>query len=493
MAKGHFERLGTLDSAFLGLETPRAAMHIALAGVFEGAPLRDADGRVDLAGLKRATTCALTRIPRYGQKLAFTPVERRAVWIDDDRFDIDHHVLHAAVPQPGTEAGFKRVAATIVERPLDRSKPLWEIWVVEGLPDDRIALVCKVHHCMIDGVSGVELMGQLLSPDPNAREETPDRPFHARRAPTPAALAFEDSLRRWGMHWNAWKGATNRVFGPRSGAPRLLAAEATRRASALPTPQESLLRPASATSFNRPIGPRRRLSWVTTELADVERIRFAFGCSLNDVVLATVTGAVRAYLDLQGESLRGLDFRAMVPVDTSGDRRSGELGNRLSAWILRLPVDKGDPVEHVARIRAETARLKQSSALATTELLTQVGSWLPPQLIGLGARSATRLRPFNLVVTNVPGPPIPLYMRGARLLEGFPVVPLTDHLGLGIALLSYDGRLSWGLNGDYDLVPDLELFAELIAHAFDSLKNAAARAPSRDREVTTGRRAQARG
>lgn len=197
------------------------------------------------------------------------------------------------------------------------------------------------------------------------------------------------------------------------------------------------------------------------------------------MVLATVTGAVRSYLDLHGLYLRGLDFRVMIPVDIRATDQRETLGNQISAWILRLPLDESDRVKQLQRIVAETQRLKQTSFAGTAELLRQIGEWLPPQVVGFGARKLAGLRPFNMVVTNVPGPPIPLYMRGAKLLEGFPIVPLADHLGLGVALLSYDGKLNWGVNGDYDLVPDLELFVELIGDSFEGLQIASARKTQR--------------
>ena len=474
MARAHFERLSVLDSTFLGLETQDAAMHIALMGLFEAGPLRSSDGGVDLEAVRRAVSGALPRIPRYRQKLRLTPVERRPVWIDDDRFDVGDHILCVAVPHPGTDRELKQIAARIVERPLDRSRPLWEIWAVDGLCDDRIALVFKVHHCMTDGVSGVELMGHLLSPDPEAGA-TAAGPVPARRAPAAGTLAFDDYLRRWGMYWRGWRDVTHRVFGARSEAAPSKALQKTRATPAphLAGPLAAMLRPASLAPFNQPIGPRRRLAWIAADMADVERIRFAFGCSLNDVVLGMVTGAVRGYLDSHGEDLQRVDFRVMAPVSLRSKGEHGSLGNKLSAWIVRLPVAEGDPAKQIEHVAAQTRELKASDPAASMKLLTQIGDWLPPRMIGAAARNVTRLRPFNMVVTNIPGPPFPLYMRGARLLEAFPVVPLADRLGLGIALLSYDGKLYFGFNADYDLVPDLELFVELMSHAFDSLIHSA--------------------
>ena len=235
------------------------------------------------------------------------------------------------------------------------------------------------------------------------------------------------------------------------------------------------LRSASPTPLNRPIGPHRRYDWMTMELADVKAVRKAFGGSLNDVVLTVVTGAVRRFLERRGVRAAGLDFRIMAPVSVRSQDESGALGNRVSAWVVPLPVGEDDPREQLAQIAARTAELKDSKSAVGAEVLTGALEWTPSQLLALGARNATRLLPFNMVVTNVPGPQIPMYMAGAKMLETYPHVPLMDNLGLGIALLSYDGHIFWGFNADYDVVPDLEEFVAGTRDALAELVRAARR------------------
>jgi WS/DGAT/MGAT family acyltransferase len=233
------------------------------------------------------------------------------------------------------------------------------------------------------------------------------------------------------------------------------------------------LRRASDTPLNRPIGPHRRFDWLSMEVAEIKEVRRALGGSLNDVVLTVVTGAVRRFLERRGVDPRGLDFRVMAPVSVRTEDERGRLGNRVSAWMIDLPVSLPDPRQQLERISAKTRELKESKQAVGADVLTQAADWTPSTLLALGARNATRLLPFNMVVTNVPGPQVPMYLLGARMREAYPHVPLADRLGLGIALLSYDGRIGWGFNADYDVVPDLSCFVDDVREAFAEVRGAA--------------------
>ncbi len=463
-----YERLTALDNSFLILEGPNAYMHVASTMVFDAGPLRRADGGIDAEGLKERIGALLHRIPRYRQKLAWIPFENHPVWVDDDNFSLDYHVRHTALPRPGSEEQLKRLSSRIMQQHLDRARPLWEIWVVEGLDKERFALVTKVHHCMVDGISGVDLMKVLMSPTPDAPlPEAPPR-FVPRRTPSALELLRHELGRFVWLPLAALRDVRGFVREADDARQEVL----VRLRSAAETLGASL-RSASPTPLNRPIGPHRRFGWMTMEVAEVKAVRRALGGSLNDVVLTIVTGAVRRFLERRGVRVRGLEFRVMAPVSVRATDQDGTLGNRVSAWVLPLPLDEDDPRERLRRISERTSELKDSRSAVGAEILTQVAEWTPSNLLALGARNVTRLLPFNLVVTNVPGPQFPMYMSGAKMLEVFPHVPLAGNLGLGIALLSYDGRIHWGFNADYDVVPDLEDFVADTRDALAELLRAA--------------------
>ncbi|MCU0669918.1 MAG: wax ester/triacylglycerol synthase family O-acyltransferase [Myxococcota bacterium] len=486
MPRYAYDRLSALDNSFLVLEKPTAYMHVASTMIFEAGPLRRPDGGIDADAVRERIGAQLHKIPRYRQKLAWIPFEQHAVWVDDDRFQLDYHVRHTSLPRPGSDEQLKRLSARIMQQHLDRERPLWEIWIVEGLEGDRFALVSKVHHCMVDGVSGVDLMKVLLSlsPEPEALSDPPR--FVPRPAPSPIELMRHEWMRRAGLPLAALRDLRH----------LLREAEETRRevVSRLRAAAETLgatLRSASPTPLNRAIGPHRRFDWMAMDLAEVKAVRKALGGSLNDVVLAVVTGAVRRFLERRGMRPHGLDFRVMAPVSVRAADESGALGNRVSAWVVPLPLGEDDPAAQLAAIAAHTAELKESKSAIGAEVLTQVAEWTPSQLLALGARNATRLLPFNLVVTNVPGPQIPMYMAGARMTETYPHVPLVDNLGLGIALLSYAGRIHWGFNADWDVVPDLDRFVADTQEALaELLRVAQSRAAAESKRAPRGRRSE---
>jgi len=464
LASSYYERLSALDNSFLLLERPNAYMHVASTQVYDAGPLALKGGGIQADAIKKLTAALLFRIPRYRQKLEWIPFQQRAVWRDDEKFNLDYHIRHTALPRPGTEAQLKRLSARIMQQHLDRNRPLWEMWIVEGLEGNRFAIISKAHHCMIDGVSGVDLMNILMSPKPE--QPIPEEPDYVpREAPNGSQLLRDELLRRLSLPIEVAKDA-NRFIQEAEDVRQ----ETLIRIRALAETLGGSLRRVSTTPFNHPIGPHRRFDWLTMDLAELKAMRRVLGGSLNDLVLATVTGAVRRFLIHRRVDPSIIHFRAMTPVSVRSETESGKLGNRVSAWLAELPVEEPDPQKRLQIIRKRTQELKKSKSAVAANLLTRVVDWSSSTILALGARNVTRLLPFNMVVTNVPGPQLPLYTLGARMLEVFPHVPLVDNLGLGVALMSYDGKLCWGFNADYDLVPDLDRFVTNIVESFEELR-----------------------
>jgi len=481
MARYAYDRLTALDHSFLMLEQPNAYMHVASTITFDAAPLRTPDGGVDAGRIRRMMASKLHLIPRYRQKLAWIPFYNHPVWVDDDRFSIDFHVRHTALPRPGTDLQLKRLSSRIMEQHLDRRRPLWEMWVVEGLEGDRMALINKVHHCMIDGISGVDLLRVLMSSTPDT--EIHDAPSYIPR-PAPAGLELmtRETLRWAGLPLRAVRGVRHLLTEVQDLRHQLLTAGRVLAATI-----ESPFHPPSSTPLNREIGPHRRFDWLTMDLSELKAIRRALGGSLNDVVLTIVTGAVRRFLTLRQVRPGEITFRVMAPVSVRSMEERGALGNRVSAWLVDLPLGEADPVDQLAAITARTKELKEQKGAVQAEILTQAAEWTPSTLLSLAGRNTSRLLPFNMVVTNVPGPQFPMYLLDAEMLESFPHVPLAGSLGLGIALMSYNGKLCWGINADYDVVPDLSAFLRAIEAAFQDLRARATQAPVRvSSEETTG-------
>ncbi len=449
------------------LERANAQMHVSSTGIFESGPLRTAEGGIDVELIKRGIGASLHRIPRYRQKLQWIPIEGQPVWVDDDRFNLHYHVRHTSLPRPGDDAQLKQLSARVMAQRLDRTRPLWEMWIVEGLEHDRFALISKVHHCMIDGISGVDLTTILLGTTPDAEiAEAP--PYVPRPTPSQLELIRGEIGRRLRLPLRAFRDVRDFLSEAQDVRREVLV-----RARALAETLGATLRPASATPLNQEIGPHRRFDWWTLELSEIKELRRALDGSLNDVVLTIVTGAVRRFMEHRRVDCAELDFRIMAPVSVRAESERGRLGNRVSAWIVPLPVHEADPRAQLRAIAAKTRELKEENHAVGAEVLTEAAEWTPATLLSLGARNATRLLPFNMVVTNVPGPQVPLYLLGARMLESYPQVPLIDHLGLGVALFSYDGRLCWGFNGDYELVPDLERFVAAVGESFRELRRVA--------------------
>lgn len=472
MVRYNYERLSAQDASFLIAEGPTAFMHVAGVQIFDAGPLERADGGIDFDVFRRAIESILHLLPRYRQRIEWIPFENHPVWVDDREFNLDYHLRHTALPRPGTNEQLKRLAARIMSQQLDRARPLWETWLVEGLQHGRFALINKVHHAMMDGESAADLVHILLSPSPEPELSEP-MTYIPRPVPSTWEL-FTDSLRnRVSLPIRAV-----RDFRRFSEEVSDVRAELWRRLQAIRDLIGWAVRPASSTPLNGRLGPHRRFDWLSMPLADVKRTAKAAGCTVNDVVLATVTGAVREFLLRRRCSLDTIDFRVSAPVSVRREEERGQMGNHVSSWIVRLPIDEADPHRRLMALHAVTDELKRSRQALGVQTMMTVAEWTPSVLLSLGAQAASG--PINMIVTNVPGPQIPLYLLGAEMREIYPVVPLLPNTGLGVALFSYHGTLCWGFNADYELVPDLRWFVRAIERSFTGLAAAVRARPGAD-------------
>jgi WS/DGAT/MGAT family acyltransferase len=445
-------------------------MHVGAVGLFEAGPLRQSDGSIQIDRIRRLVEAGFRKFPRYRQKLAWIPLLRRPVWVDDHRFNLGYHVRLTALPRPGDERTLKRLAARIASQPLDRGKPLWEMWVVEGLEGDRVALVSKIHHCMIDGVSGTDLIGALLRLD---RSRDP---------------ALEEPAPRWIPRWtpsgrDLLLDEVARVAAGPLGLARQAVAALRRPRRAVSTAAATLrgvgqalaagMAGGSETPLNQPIGPHRRFDWTELDLSEIRDVKNRLGGHVNDVVLTVVAGAFGRFLRARGLRVGDLDFRAMVPVNLRNENDHDTLGNRVTSMLARLPIGERDPLARFQQVAATMEQIKASPQAAGVQALEEFADMTSNALLSVLAKFSARNRAYNVVVTNVPGPQIPLYMLGARMQAIYPLVPLFENQAVGIAVFSYDGKLYWGFNADHDEVPDLHELVTALDSEFAALRAAA--------------------
>jgi diacylglycerol O-acyltransferase len=468
MPQAHGDRLTALDASFLAQEGPSSHMHVGAVMLFDGPP----PAYRDLIGHIRGR---LHLVPRYRQKLAVPPVETgRPVWVDDPSFNLDFHVRHTALPRPGSEEQLRALAARIHSQQLDRAKPLWELWLVQGLEGDRFALIAKTHHALVDGVSGVDLATVLfdLSPVPQPIPHEGE-PWVPQPEPSAAQLVA--------------RGVSGLARAPLALAAGALHA-ATRPQESLDTAREALegmaemawalLNPAPPTPLNVPIGPHRRLAFSRARLDDFKLVKDTFGGTVNDVVLTVVAGGLRAWLQSRGVRVEGLELRALVPVSIRTDAHRGSLGNQLAAMRGPLPVYVDDPIARLQVVRRAMDGLKESKQAVGAEVLASLEQFAPPTILAQASRLNFSTRLFNLLVTNVPGPQMPLYVLGRELQDFFPVAFLPDEHALAVAIMSYNGNLDFGLLADYDALPDLDRLTEHLEAAREELVVAARRRQS---------------
>ncbi len=442
-------------------------MHTGAHNVFEGAPFFDDEGRFRLADVRELVESRLHLVPRYRKRLMHVPGELgRPIWVDDDRFDISYHVRLTALPAPGTRQQFLTLTERVQAGMLDRSRPLWELWFVEGLEDGNVGLIQKTHHALIDGVSAVDVALVLLdfTPEPTVLEAPPWTP---EPAPSPEQLLVDSVVERVTEPAEIARGFRRMLRGPR---------HALERASRLARSMATLVdRNAIAprTSLNRRVGRNRRFEPVRVSLEDVKVIRQRLGGTVNDVILAGVAGGLARLLETRDELEPGLTLRVMCPVSVRDESEQMQLGNRVSAMIVPLAVGEPDPITRLDAVRAATADLKEREQAVGAAFLSDLSEYAGTTLLGLAARLAHRQPFFNLIVTNVPGPQTPLYCMGARMLEAYPVVPLTQNLGVVVGILSYCGQLYLGLLADRDTFADLGVLAAGIEDAFAELSKLA--------------------
>ena len=478
MTQRHLDRLSAVDAGFLHNEGPNAHMHIGGVSVFEGPP-------PDQAEVLRHVASRLHLLPRYRQRLAYPPLQTgRPVWIDDPSFNLEYHVRRTALPRPGDEGQLVALVSRIASQRLDRTKPLWEMWVVEGLEGDRFALVTKTHHSLIDGISGVDVATVLLDLNAEPGEIPEPEPWVPNHEPGGAELVAV------GVRGAA--GGVAGLLGRALGAatrPGEVVSRAMETAQALGEVGWTLANPAPATPLNVPIGPHRRFAVVRSELADYKLVKNALGGTVNDVVLSVVAAAMHRWLESRGMRTGGVELRACVPVSTRTRDESGTLGNRITIMVGRLPVGIEDPVVRLRVVRESMEGLKESRQALGADVIANVQNFAPPTILAQASRLGFSSRTYNLLVTNVPGPQFSVYLRGRRMLEAFPLAFLAADHALAIAVVSYDGHVAFGLLGDYDVMHDLDQVAEWIEDALDELVRLAGGRRSRP----ASRRASANG
>jgi WS/DGAT/MGAT family acyltransferase len=481
MAQQHLDRLTPIDAGFLHQEGPSAHMHIGALLIFEGAPPPFED-------LLDHIRSRLHLVPRYRQKLATPPFETgRPLWIDDSSFNLEFHVRHTALPAPRTEAQLLALVSRIASQPLDRTKPLWEFWMVEGLEGtaeaggERFAMICKTHHALVDGVSGVDLATVLfdLGPEP---VPLPDdlEPWVPHREPSTAELAVAsvrdtlESVVGAVAHGMAAAVQPARTIGKLGDAIEGLAEIAWQ-----------LMNPAPRTPLNVEIGPHRRFTVVRQRLADYRTVKNALGGTVNDVMLAVVSGALADWLHTRGVRTDGLELRALVPVSVRTADQRHTLGNKLTVMRGPLPVYVRDPSARLEVVRRAMDGLKESKQAVGAATLTAVETFAPPTLLAQASRLNFSTRLFNLLVTNVPGPQIPLYLLGRELADLIPIAFLPENHALAVAIMSYNGAIEYGLIGDYDALSDIDVVADgidrALAELLDAAREQASRAERRER------------
>jgi diacylglycerol O-acyltransferase / wax synthase len=474
-AQGHKDRLSAIDASFLHQEKHASHMHVGALVTFDGPPPSREDFTAHLES-------RLHLVPRYRQKLAVPRFEMgRPFWVDDPSFNLDYHVRHTALPRPGSDEQLRQLVGRIFSQRLDRSKPLWEIWLVQGLEGGRFALISKTHHALVDGVAGVDIATVLFDLQPTPAEVSPDG-WTPEPEPSDIDLVAE--------------GVKGLIRTPVSLAGQALGA-LTRPGHSLEQVREAAegigevvwagLNPAPDVPLNVEIGPHRRVWWVQSRLSDFKEIKNALGGTVNDAVLAVVAGALGRWLRQRGVRTEGMELRALVPVSIRAQDERGTLGNRIAAMRGPLPVYVRDPVERLRRVQEAMGNLKQSKQALGAEVIAGLQDFAPPTLLAQASRLNFSTRLFNLIVTNVPGPQFPLYLLGREMETVVPIAFLPEHHALAIAIMSYNGKVEFGLLGDYDAMPDLEevglaleeSLGELLAAAHEQAA-AAARANGGD-------------
>lgn len=450
------ERMNSLDAVFVAVEDSVNHMHIGSVGIFEGPPPPHDDVRALVAS-------KLQLIPRYRHRVREAPMSiGRPLWIDDVHFDLDYHLRVTGLSAHGDRRGLEQVVGRVMSQPLDRNRPLWEMWVIDGLSDDRWALLSKVHHCMVDGIAGTDLLGVIMDTEPDAHLAPADdwtpacEPSRLDLGQATLRMALEsvsgvasgvaDTARHPTRAWDRFRNIA-------IGLERLVA----------PSPR-------AGASLTGPIGPHRRWTRTRASMDDIRTVRHAFGGTVNDVVLAAVTGGFRELLLSRGESIENRTVTTLIPVSMRTADARQVLDNRVSAVYARLPVGIADPVERLSAISAHMDELKQSHEIDASAAVVGIGDIAPPVVAAALARAIVHSQEVvQTVATNVPGPQVPLYVCGRRMREAYPYIPIAGHIRVGVAIWSYCGDAYFGITGDWEGAPDIEKIAVGIDLAFEDM------------------------
>jgi diacylglycerol O-acyltransferase len=467
MAQAHMDRLSSTDASFLTQETSASHMHVGAILIFEGPPPTYDD-------LLEHISSRLHLVPRFRQKLAFPPfASGRPFWIDDPNFNLGYHVRHSALPSPGSRDQLRNMVARVFSQQLDRTKPLWELWLVQGMKRKRFAIVSKTHHALVDGVSGVDIATVLFDVKPVPEPAGPDDDWVPATEPSGADLLARNAEDLAATPIRLARRLERALEDPGAAVQKV-----ADTAEALGEIAWNLANPAPDVPLNVPIGSHRRFGWVRAELEDLKTIKNRLGGTVNDVVLAVVAGALRRWLDKRGVRTEGLELRGLVPVSIRSGEEHGELGNKLVALRGPLPVFVEDPVKRLAAVKVEMDGVKDSKQALGAEVITRFNDFSPPTLLAQASRLNFSTRLFNLIVTNVPGPQIPLYVLGRELEEVFPVAFLPQNHALAIAIMSYNGDIDFGLIADYDTMADVDFIADGIDTEIAALLDASKVAPA---------------
>jgi diacylglycerol O-acyltransferase / wax synthase len=459
--QAHGDRLTSLDAAFLEMESPTRHMHVGGLLIFDPP---EGERRFEFPAFYELVRSRLHLVPRYRQKVVTPPLQlARPIWVDDAHFDLSYHVRHAALPAPGTLAQLTEYACRILSRPLDRDRPLWELYVIEGLEHGRVALLGKTHHAMIDGLSGIDIATVMLDIAPDQSDVLPEpEPWTPQSAPSRGTVTAEAVRDLVASPAEAIESLGRLVGAPGKSARRAL--DVGR--GVVRVARSNLVKPAPRSLLNQAPGQHRRLAIQRIALADAKTIKNAFDTTVNDVVLATVADATGRFLRDHGAKTDGLWLRAMVPVSTRSDSQGHHLGNRVVSVFVDLPMFEMDPVERLRVCHDAMSEVKSSHAAVGAGFLIGLGDFAPPTIHAMASRAAVHARVFNFLVTNVPGPQLPIYCMGARLLGMFPFTPLAATHSYGVGVTSIDGWMNFGFTADYDALPDIE---SVTGHLLDAV------------------------
>jgi WS/DGAT/MGAT family acyltransferase len=454
--------MSALDSGFFFAESENTPMHVGSVAVFEGPAPSYGD-------VVRLLLSKLPMVPRYRQRVREVPMRLgRPLWVDDAHFQILYHVRHTAVPGPGSDEQLRNLAGRVLGQRLDMAKPLWELWLVEGLADNRWAIISKVHHCMVDGIAGTDLMQLMFDLKPDAEHEAP-KEWTPRRSPSSLSLVAESVSDAVTHPLRALSSLPSAGSASRSAKSLLDQGKAI--AQTVPSVAKQAVTP-TARSLNGPIGPHRRWAWTEGRFEEFKAVRTAFGGTVNDVVLAAITGGFRDLLQGRGElSSEKLVVRSMVPVSVRKQGQKGNLDNQVSAVFVDLPVGLESPVDRLAAIRGQMDEYKKTMSAVDAASIIEMGNYVAPTLLALGVRAAMQAGQFwvQAVTTNVPGPRFPLYVLGQRMVSAYAYVPIAGGTRCSIGIFSYQNTMTFGLNADFDGYPDIDTLSNGIRRGLDEL------------------------